>query len=128
MELHEYFKAKKGVGVLATSDDKGRVDAAIYSKPHFMEDGDIAFIMMDRLTHHNLQTNGHATYLFIEEGPGYHGKRLFLSKIREEKDSDLLYSIRRRKSSSEKEDGQSRFLVFFKIETVLPLVGDAGEE
>ena len=127
MELREYFENTKGRGVLATSDDQGRVDAAIYAKPHFMEDGSIAFIMADRLTHHNLQLNDHAAYLFMENGPGYKGKRLFLTKLREEKDSDLLYSIRSKRYSSGKEEGKPRFLVFFKVDEVLPLIG-AGEE
>ena len=127
MNLENYFENVKGTGVLATADGQGKVDVALYSKPHFMDDGTIAFIMADRLTHHNLQSNKHAAYLFVEDGPGYKGQRLFLSKIREEQDSELLYSIRSKRFASEKEEGKTRFLVFFKIDKVLPLVG-AGEE
>lgn len=127
MELQDYFSNAKGLGVLATADDQGIVDAAVYAKPHFLEDGSVAFIMADRLTHHNLQTNSHAAYLFRENGPGYQGKRLFLTKIREEQDSDLLYSLRSKKYASEKEEGKTRFLVFFKVDKVLPLIG-AGED
>ena len=127
MDLENYFEKVKGTGILATADGQGRVDVALYSKPHFMGDGTIAFIMADRLTHHNLQSNNNAAYLFMEEGPGYKGQRLFLSKIREEQDSELLYSIRSKRFASEKEDGKTRYLVFFKIDKVLPLVG-AGEE
>jgi hypothetical protein len=126
-ELKSYFQEKKGAGVLATADGDGRVDAAIYAKPHFMDDGTLAFIMADRLTHHNLQSNDHAAYLFREEGPGYKGCRLFLTRLREEQDSDLLYAIRSKRYASEKEEGKTRFLVFFKVDKVLPLVG-AGEE
>ena len=57
MQLKEYFNDTKGLGVLATADGEGKVDAAIYARPHFMEDGTLAFIMRDRLTHHNLQSN-----------------------------------------------------------------------
>jgi hypothetical protein len=87
-----------------------------------MEDGSLAFIMRDRLSHHNLQSNPHATYLFKEEGPGYGGKRLFLTKLREEQDTALLKSLRRRKSAYG--NGEDRFLVFFALEKELPLVGD----
>ena len=127
MDLKDYFENVKGTGVMATSDDQGQVDVAIYSKPHFTDDGTIAFIMADRLTHHNLQSNNHAAYLFVEEGPGYKGRRLFLTKIREEQDSDLLYSIRSKRFPPEKEEGKTRFLVFFTIDKVLPLIG-VGEE
>ncbi|MBN1104209.1 MAG: pyridoxamine 5'-phosphate oxidase family protein [Deltaproteobacteria bacterium] len=128
MDLKEYFKGAKGRGVLATADSQGRVDAAVYAKPHFMEDGRIAFIMADRLTHHNMQSNDKAAYLFMEEGPRYKGVRLFLTKLGEEKDTELLHSLRRRKYATEKgaEEG-SRFLVFFRIDKVLPLVG-TGEK
>ena len=81
--LKEYFESTKGSGVLATADSGGEVDAAIYSRPHFVEEGTLAFIMRDRLTHHNLQSNPHATFLFMEDGQGYNGKRLFLKKVRE---------------------------------------------
>ena len=121
MELKDYFENTKGTGVMATADADGKVDAAIYARPHFMEDGTLAFIMRDRLTHHNLQSNDSATFLFIEDGPGYKGKRLFLTKVREEQDSELLHSLRRRQYPNDK--GEAKFLVFFKLEKELPLVG-----
>ena len=124
MNLGEYFENAKGVGVLATADRSGKVDAAVYSRPHFMEDGTLAVIMRDRLTHANIQSNPHAAYLFIEEGPGYRGKRLFLTKIREEENSELIDSLNRRIYPPNKERRkESRFLVYFKIDKVLPLIG-----
>ena len=122
MKLEEYFDIKKGIGVLSTDDSEGKVDAAIYARPHFMEDGSLAIIMRDRLSHHNLQSNPHATYLFKEEGSGYSGKRLFLTRVREEENTELLESLRRRKSTYG--NGEDRFLVFFKLDKELPLVGD----
>ncbi|MDX2445588.1 MAG: pyridoxamine 5'-phosphate oxidase family protein [Desulfobacterales bacterium] len=121
MELKEYFKNTEGKGVMATADSNGEVDTAIYARPHFMDDGTIAMIMRDRLTHHNLESNSHACYMFIEKGPGYKGKRLFLTKVREEQDSELLQSLRRRQYVDKTDE--SKFLVFFQIDKVLPLVG-----
>lgn len=124
MTLREYFESVKGRGVLATADADGKVDAAIYATPHFIEDETIAFIMRDRLTHHNLQSNSHAAYLFMESGGGFAGKRLFLTKTREEQDSKLLHSIRRKEYSGDEKE--PKFLVFFQIDKVLPLIGDGG--
>ena len=124
MELKEYFETTEGKGILATADGNGKVDAAIYARPHFLDDGTIALIMRDRLTHHNLQSNPNACYMFIEKGPGYKGKRLFLSKVKEEQNSELLQSLQRRQYIDAKDE--ARFLVFFKIDTELPLVG-AGD-
>ena len=125
MDQKEYFENTEGNGILATADSNGQVDAAIYARPHFMDDGTIALIMRDRLTHHNLQSNPHACYMFIEKGPGYKGKRLFLSKVREEENSELLQSLQRRQYINGKDE--SKFLVFFKIDKELPLVG-AGDD
>ncbi|UCD81147.1 MAG: pyridoxamine 5'-phosphate oxidase family protein [Desulfobacterales bacterium] len=122
MNLKEYFDTTRGLGVLSTADSDGNVDAALYARPHMMEDGTVALIMRDRLSHHNLQSNPHATYLFKEEGPGYRGKRLFLSRVREEQNTERLESLRRRKSAYR--NGEDRFLVFFKVDKELPLVGD----
>jgi hypothetical protein len=121
MELREYFENTEGRAILATADGDGNVDAAVYARPHFMDDGTIALIMRDRLTHHNLQSNSHACYLFMEKGPGYKGKRLFLTKVREEQDTELLHSMRRRQYLNEKDE--AKFLVFFKVDKELPLVG-----
>ncbi|MCX5851910.1 MAG: pyridoxamine 5'-phosphate oxidase family protein, partial [Deltaproteobacteria bacterium] len=68
MTLRDYFDTATGTGILATADKEGNVNAAIYSRPHFMEDESIAFIMADRMTHFNLQSNPRAVYLFRESG------------------------------------------------------------
>lgn len=126
MKLEEYFENNEGAGILATADSMGNVNAAIYARPHFMDDDEIAFIMTDRLTHENLQSNSKAVYLFKESGDAYRGKRLYCSKLREEKDSELILKLRRRKYPPlEKGDkGATRYLVYFRIDRVLPLIGD----
>ena len=124
MNIKEYFERKEGTGVLATADDQGRVDAAVYARPHVMDDGLLAFIMTNRLTHSNLESNPQAVYLFREEGEGYRGTRLYLKKVREEQDSDLLRSLRRRKYSPEHEESMKPlYLVFFEVNEQRPLVG-----
>ena len=126
-ELKEYFDNVTGHGVLATADAQGLVNQAVFARPHMMEDGTAAFIMPHRLTHKNLQENPQAAYLFREDSPGWKGKRLHLTKVREEQDTELLYSLRRRSYPPEKEKQEGpRFLVFFQVDKILPLIG-AGE-
>ena len=121
-KLKEYFESVKGVGVLATADGSGIVNAAVYSRPHFLEEGTMAFIMRDRLTHHNLQSNSYATFVFIEDGAASKGRRLYLKKAREENNPELVRKIKRRKYSDWNEE--SVFLVYFTLDKELPLVGD----
>jgi hypothetical protein len=126
VKLSEYFEAKKGRGVIATADSTGRLTAAIYARPHFSDENTLAFIMADRLTHKNLQSNPHAVYLFMEAGETYAGKRLYLTKTKEEKNSPAIDGIRRRESCPVDEEymQQNRFLVHFTIDKVLPLIGE----
>jgi len=122
MRLATYFEHTTGTGVLATADGQGQVDAAVYSRPHVMADGTIAFIMKDRLTRHNLQSNPHAAYLFKEAGKGYEGVRLFLTKIGDEQDEGKIKDLSRRTNEAEGEaHDRARHLVYFRINKVVPL-------
>jgi len=121
MELRAYFEKTEGRGVLSTADSSGKVDAAIYARPHVLEDGTIAFIMRDRLSHANLQSNPHAAYLFMENTKAYKGKRLFLTKVREEQDSPLIAELSRRGYTDDKKG--HRFLVYFRVDGEVPLLG-----
>lgn len=124
LKINDYFKTAKGQGVLATAGAEGKVDVALYANPHVIDDETIAFIMTEKLTHKNLQSNPHAAYLFIEEEEKYKGKRLYLTKIKEEKDSPLLDSIRRKEYPHLK---GKEYLVYFKVNKVLPLIGAGAE-
>ena len=127
MNLHDYFETNSGPGVLATADSGGNVDCAIYSRPHLVDSDTIAFIMADRQSHRNLQSNPKAVYLFKEEKTGYHGIRLYLEKTKEEKNSPLINDLRRKKrEDTGDQDGKDRFLVYFKITGTRPLTGDDG--
>jgi hypothetical protein len=124
MKLNEYLNNVSGKGILATADSEGKVDAAIYSKPHILEDGTLAFIMRDHLTHHNIGTNPYATYLFIEDGPHYQGIRLFLKKIREDTDPVLIAQMTRRHLTPQQDKARGpKFLVYFTLKKTLPLIG-----
>jgi len=127
MTLADYLETVTGKGVLATADAAGKVDAAIYSKPHIMADKTLVFIMRDHLTHHNIGSNPYATYLFIEDGRHYRGIRLFLKKIREDTDPELLAKMTRRHLTPEEDKAKGpKFLVYFSLEKILPLIG-SGE-
>jgi hypothetical protein len=126
MKLSEYFGKTKGRGVMATSDSKGKVGTAVYGRPHFINETTVVFIMADRLMHKNLQSNPHAAYLFMESKERYVGKRLYLRKIKEEKDSALIDKIRRKDSCPAYTVYKDtiKYLVYFHIDKVLPLIGD----
>ena len=125
MKLDEYFESAKGRGVLATADKDGQVNLAMYARPYFMDDDTVTFIMAERLTHENLKSNPYAAYLFSEEEQKYQGKRIYLKKTKEEKNPDLIVQICRKCDYSHYET-KNRYVVYFDIEKVLPLIG-SGE-
>lgn len=122
MTLKEYFDNAKGYGVLATADSAGKVNTAVYARPHVMDEKTVAFIMAERLTHENLKSNPWAAYLFMETGGGWSGKRVYLKKLKEEQNQELIQEICRRCDYS-RYDVKKRFVVYFSVESVLPLVG-----
>ena len=124
MLLSEYFEKAQGRGVMATADSAGRPTAAVYARPHFFGEDSVAFIMADRLMHYNLQSNPHAVYLFMESGEAYAGRRLYLTKTREEANSPLIEELRRRCPAEGGKPESTRYLVHFSVDRVLPLVGD----
>ncbi|HPA15870.1 MAG TPA: pyridoxamine 5'-phosphate oxidase family protein [Desulfobacterales bacterium] len=126
MILKEYFEKAKGTGVLSTADTSGNVDAAFYSKPYFEDEETVSFIMLDRLTHTNLQSNPKAVYLFKKEGEEFIGKRLFLIKIKEEEDEDKINELMKTYYPAwhDRYKDEKKFQVFFKITKVLPLISE----
>ena len=126
MKLSEYFEQAKGVGVLATTDLAGQVNQAIYAKPLFLnkdDDGTCSFVMANRLTHDNVEHNPSASYLFIEDGKGYAGKRLSLVVIEEETTPEKIKALRRCTALGICEE-DSKYLVHFHVEGVRPLIGN----
>lgn len=127
MTLGDYFDKVKGYGIMATADSEGNVNAAALSRPTVMEDGTVAFLMAGHLTHHYLQSNPHATYYFVEHGKSYGGRRLYLTKVKEEENNlELIESLRKKRYPifTIKYDNESKYVVFFKVDKVLPLTSD----
>ena len=127
MKLKDFFTNRSGVGVLATASKSGAVDVAVYSKPHFLDGETISFIMRDRLTHANVQSNPYASYIFIEAGSKSKGIRLYMQKVSETDDQELISSLSRRSLTPEEDEAKGpKFLVRFKLIKALPILG--GEE
>jgi hypothetical protein len=125
MTLAEYFENANGYGVLATTDASGQVNQAIYAKPYFLDkedDGTCSFLMTRRLSHDNVWHNPSASYLFIEAGEGFVGKRLSLTVIAEETDPEKIKVVRRLCAPPISEE-ESKYLVHFHVEGVRPLIG-----
>ena len=129
MSLSEYFENVEGIGILSTADAEGKVDSAIYARPHVVDEDTVAFIMADHLSHSNIESNPHAAYLFLERGQdtgagGYNGLRLYLTKTGEQTDRRKIDAMRRKERKGDDLLSTKRFLVHFKVDQARRLVGD----
>ena len=124
MNLADYFETITGTGILATSDSDGNVDIAIYARPYIIDEKTVAFSMLERLSFKNVQSNPKAAYMFIEQGEGYVGKRLYLTMTGEEKNPERIKAIKQMHSKTHSTADTVRHLVYFTVEKTRPLVGD----
>lgn len=125
MDLKSYFHKTRGYGIISTSDSDGVVNSAVYATPHFLRDGEVSFIARDRLTKANLDQNSWASYLFMEKENTTRGIRLRLRLVSNSSDQEVIDNLSRRKPKS-KDPLEKRFLLSFKVERVIALLG--GEE
>lgn len=126
MTLKDYFESRSGICILSSADKSGKVTTAVYSAPRVMGHGMVSFIMRGRLTYRNIIENPHAACMFIENGMGYQGIRLFLTKVREDNDQELIARMTRRHLPPEEDRAKGpKHLVIFRVDKILPLVGDS---
>ena len=119
MNLGDYFENTEGSRGPATADAEGRVDAAVYSRPHVVDKRPWPS-SWPRSDHHNLKANP-AVYLFRESRPDTSAS-FYLTKLREERDSPAIEQLRQKNTAWARRTAH-RFLVFFRVDKVLPLTG-----
>lgn len=93
MNLSELFQ-NPGLGVMSTSSSDGKVNSAVYARPHVIDETTLVWGMTDKRTYQNLTSNRHAAYLFKTSGPGFNGVRLGLELIKTEEEGNLLETIK----------------------------------
>jgi hypothetical protein len=100
----------------------------VYEEPNFIDDETVAFIMPDHLSHKDLDSNPHAAYLFVESGSKGKGTRLYLTKIKEEKDRERIRKLLEQKHYTVPEQANMPlFLVYFHIDRTRNLI-EEGEQ
>lgn len=93
MKLLELF-ANPGLGVMSTSSSDGKVNSAVYARPHVIDETTLVWGMTDKRTYQNLTRNRHAAFLYKLNNPGFSGVRLALELIKTEEEGELLATIK----------------------------------
>ena len=123
MDLQTYFEGAQGLAVLSTANGDGDVNSAVYSRPHVLEEGKVAFVMNDKRSFKNLQTNPKASFLFVEAGEGYKGVRLYLNMVASTDEKDVVDKYRRHHCTGKGSDCVKYFVSFEVVES-RQLLGD----
>ena len=123
MKLSELF-TNSGLGVMSTSSSDGKVNSAVYARPHVIDENTLVWGMTDKRTYQNLTRNRHAAYLFKTSSPGFSGVRLGLELIKTEEEGDLLMTI---KANTDEVVGSGAgaavtHAVWFRVAEVRPLI------
>jgi hypothetical protein len=93
MNFSELF-TNPGLGVMSTSSSDGKVNSAVYARPHIIDETTLVWGMTDKRTYQNLTRNRHAAFLFKTSSPGFSGVRLALELIKTEEEGELLETIK----------------------------------
>lgn len=109
---------------MSTSSSDGKVNSAVYARPHVIDESTLVWGMTDKRTYQNLTSNPHAAFLFKTGGPGFSGVRLSLELIRSEEGGELLATI---KKNTDDVVGPGAgdavaHAVWFKVVEVRPLI------
>jgi len=120
-DLERLF-AKKGIGIMGTSDKEGWVNMAIYSPPIITQEGTLVFGATQRLTWQNLTQNPRAMFLYVCP-QGWEGVRIRMRLMKDETSGEMLETWRRRFQAM----GYStlaleiRHALYFQVEEIRPL-------
>lgn len=123
MRLSDMIKPG-GRGVIATANERGEVNTAIYSFPRILNDETVAWGMTEGRTHRNIVVNPFASYLYMNPGGVYSGVRLSLKLQEVAESGDMLEEIKARTSEivSTAAGAAVKYVAYFRILERRPLI------
>ncbi len=126
-EVMEMFNKKTRIGALATANNNGDVNAAVFGSPQMIDENTIIMAIGDNRTYRNLQENPKASFIVIEPGESpalWKGARLYLEAVEFERYGEVLDSFREniRKVAGKKSADAITAAIRFKIVDVRPLI------
>jgi hypothetical protein len=126
-EVMAMFNRKNRIGVLATADGSGEVNAAVFGSPKMIDRETVIMAIGDNRTYRYLQQNPKATFIVVEPGEtrsDWKGVRLYLEMESMERYGEMLDSFREniRKVAGSRSAEAIEAAIRFKIRDVRPLI------
>ncbi len=126
-EVMEMFNKQTRIGALATTNENGDVNAAVFGSPRMIDENTVVMAIGDNRSFRNLQKNPKAAFIVVEPGDSpaqWKGVRLYLEVDSYERYGELLDSFREkiRKVAGDKSANAIVAALRFKITDVRPLI------
>lgn len=126
-QVMEMFNKKTRIGALATSNNNGDVNAAVFGSPRMIDEDTVVMAIGENRSFKNLQENPKASFIVVEPGEStaqWKGARLYLEVDSYERYGELLDSFREkiRKVAGDQSANAIVAAIRFKIKDVRPLI------
>ncbi|MFO7643189.1 MAG: pyridoxamine 5'-phosphate oxidase family protein [Desulfosarcina sp.] len=126
-QVMEMFNKQTRIGALATTNNNGDVNAAVFGSPRMIDQDTVIMAIGDNRSFRNLQENPKASFIVVEPGDSptdWKGVRLYLEVESFERYGELLDSFREkiRKVAGNKSANAIIAAIRFKIKNVRPLI------
>lgn len=127
----EMLNKRSRIGVLATSNKNGDVNAAVFGSPYMIDEETVIMAIGDNRSYQYLQENPKASFIVIEPGetrPQWKGVRLYLEVSEFERYGEVLDSFREtiRKMAGNASANAVKAAIRFKVVDVRPLIAPSA--
>ncbi len=126
-KLMEQFNKQPRLGTLATADDKGKVDNAVFSALQMVDENTVMMAIGDNRSYANLKINPQAAYIFFEpaESPyDWRGARVYM-RVADSAEAgpvfDQMVAMVRQMAGDQAADNV-KATITFSIEEARPLI------
>jgi hypothetical protein len=126
-DVMKMFNKESRIGALATSNQSGDVNAAVFGSPRMIDEDTVIMAIGDNRSFKYLQENPKASFIVVEPGDSpteWKGARLYLEMESFERYGEVLDSFRSkiRKIAGDKSANAIIAAIRFKIKDVRPLI------
>jgi hypothetical protein len=126
-QVMEMFNRENRIGVLATANSNGDVNAAVFGSPRMIDEDTVIMAIGENRSFKNLQENPKASFIVVEPGQtpaSWKGVRLYLEVDSFERYGEVLDSFREniRKVAGDRSAEAIQAAIRFKVVDVRPLI------
>lgn len=126
-QVMEMFNRENRIGVLATADSNGDVNAAVFGSPRMIDEDTVIMAIGENRSFKNLQENPKASFIVVEPGQtptSWKGVRLYLEVDSFERYGEVLDSFREniRKVAGDSSADAIQAAIRFKVVDIRPLI------